>query len=57
MAGVVLLDVPEDLVELLPLFARMLTETGTKSKDSVTLSRTIGAETGGIYAGYHTDTK
>lgn len=50
-------DIPHNLLELLPLFSRMITETGTASLDSVALSRKIGAETGGIYAGFHTDIK
>jgi len=56
-AGIAYVDIAFDLrqildpleeLHLMPLFARMLTETGTSSKDAVTLQRTIGAETGGI---------
>jgi hypothetical protein len=41
-----------DDIHLLPLFSRMLFETGTKSMDSVTLSQHIGIKTGGINSGY-----
>jgi hypothetical protein len=50
-------DISIDELELLPLFARMLTETGTNSLDVVSLQRKINSETGGIYASYHTDIK
>lgn len=39
-----------DDVPLLPLFSRMLTETGAGDMDSVQLSRAIGRNTGGVYA-------
>ena len=43
-----LLDI-DDEVPLMPIFARMLTETGITDKfDAVKLHRRIGAETGGI---------
>jgi hypothetical protein len=35
-------------LELLPLFCRMVMETGTSEMDEVTLERTMGTETGGI---------
>lgn len=47
--------IDEEDLELLPLFARMLTETGTKSLDSTALSRRIGANTGGIGVSFHND--
>lgn len=40
--------VPLEDVSLLPLFARMLIEAGTTSRDQVSLSRHIDTETGGI---------
>jgi hypothetical protein len=55
--GINIGDIPIDELELLPLFARMLTETGTSTLDVVSLQRKINAETGGIYASYHTDIK
>ena len=48
-----LIDVPCEDLELLPLFARMLTQTGTSELSSVELSRKIGTETGGIGSSYH----
>eukprot|EP01034_Spumella_vulgaris_P030846 gene30846-38127_t len=44
-----------DDVPLLPLFARMLTESGTVQYDETALSRRIGTHTGGISVGYHND--
>lgn len=55
--GINIDDIPMDELELLPLFARMLTETGTKDLDVVSLQRKINSETGGVYASYHTDIK
>jgi len=46
--GLDLTAVPFEEVPLLPLFSRMLMETGTSTKDRVALSRTIGAKTGGL---------
>ena len=46
----------EDL-SLLPLFARMLTESGTTTLDEVALSRKIGSETGGLSATFHSELK
>lgn len=46
-------DVSTEDLELLPLFSRMITQTGTAKLDSVALSRKIGTETGGIGASYH----
>eukprot|EP01038_Epipyxis_sp_PR26KG_P012907 gene12907-17297_t len=46
----------EDM-ELLPLFSRMLIETGTTSYDETQLSRKIGSTTGGISVSYHNDIK
>lgn len=42
--------VPPHLLPLLPLFAWCLTSTGTKRMDEVTLSRALGAHTGGVRA-------
>jgi hypothetical protein len=50
--GLDLTQVHFDDVPLLPLFARMLTETGTKDLDRVALSRVIGARTGGVGASF-----
>jgi len=54
-AGVVYADVLLDLealeldeIPLIPLFTRMLLETGTSDLDAVSLQRRIGARTGGI---------
>jgi len=49
--------IDEEDLELLPLFSRMLTETGTKQFDFTTLSRRIGANTGGIGVSFHNDIK
>jgi Zn-dependent M16 (insulinase) family peptidase len=46
-------DIPIEDLELLPIFARMVTQAGTASRDSVSLSRKIGTETGGVGAAYH----
>lgn len=46
----------EDL-PLLPLFSRMLLESGTSTLDEVTLQRKIGSLTGGISASYYSDVK
>jgi len=46
--GVDLSGLPLDEVVLLPLFTRMLTETGAGEYDSVALSRRIGTYTGGV---------
>jgi Zn-dependent M16 (insulinase) family peptidase len=42
-------------VPLLPLFGRMLMESGTLRLDETALSRQIGTHTGGISVGYHND--
>jgi len=47
----------DDDLPLLPLFSRMLMESGTAAYDDVALSRKIGAETGGISTSYLTDLK
>lgn len=44
-------------LELLPLFMRMLMEAGTAQMDTTTLSRKIGANTGGIGLSTHNDIK
>mmetsp|Transcript_24982 Transcript_24982/g.54016 ORF Transcript_24982/g.54016 Transcript_24982/m.54016 type:complete len:1053 (+) Transcript_24982:155-3313(+) len=44
-------------LELLPLFSRMLMEAGTSKYDLTTLSRKIGANTGGINIGFQNDLK
>merc|ERR1712127_952968 len=41
--------VPLDLLPLVPLFCRCLTEMGTKGKDDIALSEYIRTHTGGIY--------
>lgn len=46
----------EDL-PYLPLFSRMLMESGTSNYDDVALSRKIGSETGGVSTSYITDVK
>ena len=46
----------EDLT-LLPLFSRMVMESGTSNFDETTLQRRIGAETGGISTTLYTDIK
>ena len=45
--------VPLEDIPLLPLFAKMLTESGTSTMDQVALSRFIGAETGGVGASWN----
>eukprot|EP00602_Paraphysomonas_sp_CaronLab_P005816 CAMPEP_0185037566 /NCGR_PEP_ID=MMETSP1103-20130426/32208_1 /TAXON_ID=36769 /ORGANISM="Paraphysomonas bandaiensis, Strain Caron Lab Isolate" /LENGTH=907 /DNA_ID=CAMNT_0027575611 /DNA_START=503 /DNA_END=3226 /DNA_ORIENTATION=+ len=55
--GIKFTGVPEKDLNLLPLFTRMLMETGTESMDDVALSRLIGAETGGIRASWYSDLK
>jgi hypothetical protein len=42
-------------VEYLPLFARMLMESGTENYDATALSRRIGAHTGGISVSFQND--
>lgn len=49
--------IEEEDLELLPLFSRMLMETGTKDLDETALTRKIGSNTGGIYVSYHNDLK
>lgn len=46
----------EDLC-LLPLFSRLLKESGTKTMDEVSLTRWIGSETGGVGISYFSDLK
>jgi len=46
----------EDLA-ILPLFSRMVMESGTSSMDETTLQRRIGAETGGISTSLYSDVK
>ncbi len=43
--------VPADLLPLMPLYARALTEMGTKKRDFVQLGMRIAAKTGGLDAG------
>lgn len=57
-SGILYADIGLDLTRLtrkqlmlLPLFTRMLLETGAGDLDEVALSRAIGARTGGIYTG------
>lgn len=50
-------NVELDDLELLPLFSRMLMETGTTTYDQTQLSRKIGANTGGISISYYNDLK
>jgi len=40
--------VPQELIQLVPLFARALTDMGTDDEDYVQLSQRIGRKTGGI---------
>lgn len=47
--------IEEGDLELLPLFSRMLMEAGTSSYDLTTLTRKIGANTGGIGVSFHND--
>ena len=49
--------VPADLLPLVPLFCRCLTEMGTKGKDDIALSEYIRTHTGGIYTSTTTTTK
>jgi len=49
--------VPSDLLPLIPLFCRCLTEMGTKGKDDIALSEYIRTHTGGIYTSTTTTTK
>ncbi len=63
-SGILYVDVAFDYsaideadLELLPLFTRMLMEAGTAQMDSTTLSRKIGAHTGGISLSLHNDLK
>mmetsp|Transcript_7600 Transcript_7600/g.11407 ORF Transcript_7600/g.11407 Transcript_7600/m.11407 type:complete len:1060 (+) Transcript_7600:42-3221(+) len=58
-AGILYADLALDLrsvldpiseIPLVPLFTRMLTETGTSEYDAVALRRAIGAQTGGLSA-------
>ena len=48
-------DIPLRDLELLPLFSKMMTQSGTTTLDSVAMSRKIGTETGGIRASYHSN--
>lgn len=43
-------SVPENLIPLVPLFGRALTEMGTHKEDYVAFSKRINAKTGGVYA-------
>ncbi|MBQ9453354.1 MAG: insulinase family protein [Desulfovibrio sp.] len=43
-------NVPDNLVPLLPLFARSLTETGTAKRDFTALGAKLAAKTGGLSA-------
>ena len=43
-------NVPEELVPLIPLFARSLTETGTARRDFTALGALLAARTGGLSA-------
>lgn len=63
-SGILYVDVAFDYstieeadLELLPLFTRMLMEAGTAQMDSTSLSRKIGANTGGISLSTHNDLK
>ena len=49
--------VPADLLPLIPLFCRCLTEMGTAGKDDIALSEYIRTHTGGIYTSTTTTTK
>jgi len=49
--------VPADLLPLVPLFCRCLTEMGTKTKNDIALSEYIRTHTGGIYTSTTTTTK
>eukprot|EP00607_Mallomonas_marina_P007288 CAMPEP_0182417672 /NCGR_PEP_ID=MMETSP1167-20130531/2113_1 /TAXON_ID=2988 /ORGANISM="Mallomonas Sp, Strain CCMP3275" /LENGTH=1082 /DNA_ID=CAMNT_0024591379 /DNA_START=84 /DNA_END=3332 /DNA_ORIENTATION=+ len=51
-SGIAVEDLP-----LLSLLGRLLTETGTEKMDEVTLSRHIGAQTGGVNVFFHSDLK
>lgn len=63
-SGIVYLDAVFDYskvslqdVELLPLFTRMILESGTTTRTDVELSRAIGTYTGGISLSFHNDVK
>jgi len=49
--------IPFDLLPLIPLFSRCLTEMGTSKMDDVTLSRYIQTHTGGVYTSTSTGQK
>jgi len=49
--------VPAELLPLIPLFVRCLTEMGTTSKSDVELSKYIRTHTGGVSATVQTDSK
>jgi len=49
--------VPNDLLPLIPLFCRCLTEMGTAGKNDIALSEYIRTHTGGIYTSTTTSTK
>lgn len=49
--------IPDELVPMLPLFARSLTETGSASCDYTELGRRIAAKTGGVSASILTSAK
>jgi len=49
--------IPFDLLPLVPLFSRCLTEMGTSKLDDVALSRYIQTHTGGLYASTSTGQK
>ena len=55
--GFDLSGVEADDLTLLPLFARLLKEAGTKTMDELSLQRRIGSTTGGISASYFSDLK
>eukprot|EP00595_Chromulina_sp_UTEXLB2642_P003778 CAMPEP_0196764920 /NCGR_PEP_ID=MMETSP1095-20130614/7173_1 /TAXON_ID=96789 ORGANISM="Chromulina nebulosa, Strain UTEXLB2642" /NCGR_SAMPLE_ID=MMETSP1095 /ASSEMBLY_ACC=CAM_ASM_000446 /LENGTH=864 /DNA_ID=CAMNT_0042121777 /DNA_START=525 /DNA_END=3119 /DNA_ORIENTATION=- len=42
-------------IPYIPLFIRMLSDSGSKNYDEVTLSRKVGSNTGGIYTSLHVD--
>ncbi|CEM29089.1 unnamed protein product [Vitrella brassicaformis CCMP3155] len=48
--GIDLRDMPVEDIPYLPLFTRMLTESGTSKYDEVGFSRRIGSKTGGVGA-------
>ena len=49
--------IPADLLPLIPLFCRCLTEMGTTGKNDIELSEYIRTHTGGIYTSTTTSTK